>query len=191
VEKPGHLCRPQCGTTEGLALFGADLLLRGESAWAFANLYLDFEEYLEFDWPGDALIAFEIAKDTWFIRRLNEAAHQILLIKFSERGRKYLAQNLPLQRTEDGALPSERHGLALIRELEAAGVSPNLVLAEVLHEIAATLNNFDWEIDRAFARRLDNVRLLTRLRSKRLMTERHRIQGAGYSNRGDNESWSS
>ena len=48
-----------------------------------------------------------------------------------------------------------------------------MVLAEAVQEIAPILDNLDEETDRAYARKLDHVRLLTRLRGKKLLTERH------------------
>ena len=46
----------------------------------------------------------------------------------------------------------------LVSELEAAGSGPNVLLAEVLQKIAPILEKIDQEIDRAYARRLDNFR---------------------------------
>jgi hypothetical protein len=175
-------------TEAGLALLGCDFLLRGESAWALADLYLAIEEYFGVEWPGDVVIAFEIAKDTWHIRRLNEAAHQILLMSFEAEARKYLAQNVTSPGRDDSAgFSSDSGGALLVRELEAAGTGPNVLLAEVLEKIAPMLERIEQEIDRAYARRLDNVRRFTRLRSRKLQTELHHIRGAGYRNRGERD----
>jgi hypothetical protein len=178
---------PGKGWTEvGLALLGCDFLLRGESAWALADLYLAIEEYYGVDWPGDAVIAFEIAKDTWLIRRLNEASHQILLMSFEAEARKYLAQDVTsTAHNASAGLSLESSGAMLVRELEAAGSGPNVLVAEVLQKIAPILEKLDQETDRAYARRLDNVRRLTRLRSRKLRTELHHIRGAGYRNRSE------
>jgi hypothetical protein len=185
-----YAVRNEGWTKEGLALLGADVLLRGESAWAFANLYLDIEEYFGVEWPGDVLIVFKIAKETWRIRRLSEAAHQVLLTKFEARARKYVASDGSLPKDESRATTSrEDRGSLLVRELVAAGSGPSVVLAEALQEVAPILDLIDQEIDGAYARRLDHVRRFTRLRGKKLRTEFHHIQGAGYRNRGEWESW--
>ena len=63
------------------------------------------------------------------------------------------------------------------------------MLAEVLQKHARTLDDFDEEIDYALKTRLDYARLLTRLRGKKLTTERHYIQGASYRNRGEHQSF--
>jgi hypothetical protein len=148
-----------------------------------ADLYLAIEEYFGVEWPGDALIALVIARDTWQIRRLNEAGHQILLMSFEAGARKYLGQNITSE--NNGSATSENRRALLVRELEAAGSGPNVLLAEVLQKFAPFLEKIDREIDHAYARRRDNVRRLTRLRSKKLMTERHHIHGAEYRNRGE------
>ena len=177
-----YATRDQGWTAEGRALFGADFLLRGKSPWSFANLYLDIEEYFGVDWPGDALIVFEIAKETWRIRRLNDAAHQILLMTFAAKARKYIAQEVHSE------TPTEDRASSFIQELVAAGSGPNVLLAEALHEVETVLDDIDQEIERAYARRHDHCRRLTRLRGKKLKTEFHRIQGTGYYNRGEWES---
>jgi hypothetical protein len=176
-------------TPEGLAFFGGDFIIRGEAPLAAANLYLDVEEYFGIECAGDALIVYEIAKETWRIRRLNEAAHQILLMKFEAIARKYLAQDIHSPGEDSRATTSiEDRASSLIRELVAAGSGPNVVLAEVLQHVAPILDDIDLEIERAYARRLDYCRRLTRLRGKKLRTELHHIRGAGYRNRGEWES---
>jgi hypothetical protein len=137
-------------TEEGkLFLSPYDFLLRGECPRAFANLFLDVEEYFGVDWPGDALIAFQIAKETWIIRRLKEAAHQILLMAFDDRARKYLGPSSSSSTEPDNheSMSREELASALVRELEAAGSGPNVVLAEALEDVAAKLAEIEGEID--------------------------------------------
>jgi hypothetical protein len=115
---------------------------------------------------------------------------------FDAKARKYLAQHTRSDSlTEDRASSLIRELVAagsgpssLIRELVASGSGPNVLLAEALQEIETMLDSIDQEIEGAYGRRLDHCRRLTRLRGKKLQTEFHRIQGAGYHNRGEWES---
>jgi hypothetical protein len=175
-------------TEQGNASFSpSDILLHGECPRAFASLYLDAEEYFGVDWPGDALIIFQIAKETWIIRRLKEASHQMLLMAFEARARKYLGacSSSFAEQHSQGGVSREELASVLGRELVTAGSGPNVVLTEALEDLFAKLGQIDKEIDGAIMRRRQHIHMLTRLRGKKLRTEFRNIQGIGYGRRGD------
>lgn len=173
---------------QGKAIFSPyDVLLRGECPLAFATLYLDAEEYFGVDWPGDALIVFQIAKETWIIRRLREASHQLLRMAFEARARKYLSNSTcsSAEGNNEAGMSREELAAALTRGLAAAGSGPNVVLTEALEDVFTKLGQIGDELDGASARRRQHIRMLTRLRGKKLRTEFRNIQGIGYGRRGD------
>ena len=94
--------------------------------------------------------------------------------------------NCPVARPENyGVMSQEERASWLARELVAAGSGPNVVLAEALEEVASKLAESDEEINGAFMRRRQHVRMLTSLRGKKLRTEFRNIQGIRYRRRGE------
>ena len=77
--------------------------------------------------------------------------HEIVLMSVVAKARKYLAPDILVPQNKAGT--KENRAELLVRELQAAGSSPSLVLAEALQEEAPNLDTLDQEIGHAHARR--------------------------------------
>jgi len=136
------------------------------------SVFFDTAEYFGVESAADAFLARDAAVETLRIRQFRKAQDAFLAAAFKQVAIELINLANP-GASASLSLSSEE----LLGQLKAVGLGPNVVLIEILYRHGSIISSFDEEIDDARHQRAAILKKLSKLRSRKRLTERAGHQG--------------